>query len=77
LRGLQGDKKNAIADLNQAIRFAPSNAHIYLFQGVKYALEGEKQRAIGDLQKSADLFRKKGDTENYQAALSLIKLLQR
>jgi tetratricopeptide (TPR) repeat protein len=65
-----------IADLNQAIRFAPSNAHIYLFLGAKYALQGEKQRAIGDLQKSPDLFHKKGDMENYQAALSLIILLQ-
>jgi tetratricopeptide (TPR) repeat protein len=77
LRGLQGDKKNAIADLNQAIRFAPSNAHTYLYQGLKYGWEREKKRAIGDLQKAADLFRQKGDTENSQAALSLIILLQR
>jgi hypothetical protein len=34
------------------------NAHIYLFLEAKYALQGEKQRAIGDLQKSPDLFHK-------------------
>ena len=44
----KGDYDSAIADLTQAIRFDPKNAHAYYFRGKVYQAKGQRAAAERD-----------------------------
>ncbi|NLQ06025.1 tetratricopeptide repeat protein [Cylindrospermopsis raciborskii] len=73
--------KQAIADFDQALNINPEMAEVFLKRGMIYyelAQYGEKtarnnqQRALEDLEKSAQLYLNKKDVNNYQQAISNI-----
>lgn len=66
----------AIEDYGQAIRFKPSFAPAYNNRGLAHALLGNRQAAIDDLQKAADLFQQQGDRRNRQKAIKLLEKLK-
>ena len=70
------DYQKAIADYNRAIQIKPDYAHAYYNLGQSYRKLGEKQKALESYQKAAELYKKQGDTENYQDALERISALQ-
>jgi hypothetical protein len=66
----------AIADFNEAIRLDPEDADAYMMRGYSYEYLKEYDQAIADLQQATNLFQQRGDTENYQLALSAIEEIE-
>ena len=73
--------KQAIADFDQALNISPEMAEVFLKRGMIYyelAQYGERttknnqQKALEDLEKSAQLYLNKKDVNNYQQAMSNI-----
>ena len=56
-----GDYQGAIADYNQAIRLKPDLAEAYHNRGLIRQARGEKQEALADFHKAAELFQKQVD----------------
>ncbi|MFS8118818.1 MAG: tetratricopeptide repeat protein, partial [Microcoleus sp.] len=68
--------ESAIADFNEALRINPNYALAYANRGNIRAKLGDKEAAIQDFQKAADLFQKQGDQDSYQKAIDTLKRLQ-
>jgi tetratricopeptide (TPR) repeat protein len=66
------DYSRAIADYDKAILINPEFALIYKQRGLIYALSGKNQKAKEDLQISADLFQKQGNTKDYVETIRLM-----
>ncbi|NJO29870.1 MAG: tetratricopeptide repeat protein [Richelia sp. SL_2_1] len=80
-RGLfYGEQKKwnlALADFNKILQVAsPEYPGGYFGRGMVYALTGEKQKAIPDLQRAAQLFYAQGNSAAYEQAMNLLKSLQ-
>lgn len=72
----QGNYQQAIADYNKAIQIDPNYAEAYYYRGLSRSYLREKQAAIQDLKKAADLYKKQGNIKDSQDALEKIKELQ-
>ncbi|MEH2317644.1 serine/threonine-protein kinase [Nostoc sp.] len=86
VRSALGDKQAAIADYTQAININPNYADAYKNRGNAYKNRGnaryelelrDKQPAIEDFRKAADLHKQQGEESNYQNALNAIKQLEK
>lgn len=67
----------ALADFNKILQVASAEyPNGYFGRGMVYALMGEKQKAILDLQRAAQLFQSQGNTAGYEQAMNLLKSLQ-
>jgi len=55
LRPNLGNYTRAVADINRAIEMEPRNGLYYYGRGRTYLLSGEKDRAMQDFRKAADL----------------------
>ncbi|PSO46921.1 MAG: hypothetical protein BRC33_14055 [Cyanobacteria bacterium SW_9_44_58] len=64
----QGEFKEAIKDLNQAIEINPDFGKAYLNRGIAHYKQGNFNGAINDLQKAKEIFlqQEKGQTASYQ-----------
>jgi len=69
------DFRGAIADYNEAIRLKPDDADPYYGRGLIKKERGEKQEALADFRKVAELFQQQGNTEWYNNSLDRIKEL--
>jgi len=58
------------------LRINPNYAKAYNVRGNARAELGDKQGAIQDFQKAADLFQKQGDRDSYQKVLDNLRRLQ-
>ena len=72
----QGDHKGAISDFNQSLQLNPNDADAYGNRCVSHYKVGDKQRAIEDCQKAAELYLEQGKTKNYQYAMKVLEKLQ-
>jgi regulator of sirC expression with transglutaminase-like and TPR domain len=65
-----------VADYNSTLKINPNYAQAYGKRGLARYQLGDKQGAINDLQKAAELFQQQGNTDLSQQALELIKKIQ-
>lgn len=87
----KGNNKDAIADYTTALAINPNQPFAYFYRGiaryqmghnqdaigfVRFGLE-DKQTAIEDFEKAAELFRQQGNYKNYQNVLEAIQEFQR
>ena len=63
----------ALADWNKAIVISPDFAEAYANRGLLYLQIGDKQKAIENLQRAAQLFLDRGDTASYEQIMNLLK----
>ena len=63
----------ALADWNKAIAINPDFAQAYINRGLLYYQIGDKQKAIENLQRAAQLFLAQGDTASYEQIMNLLK----
>jgi tetratricopeptide (TPR) repeat protein len=68
VRANMGNTKDAIADYNRAIAFKPDYASSYDNRGIAKSNLGNQKNAIDDFNKAAELFKKDGNTKDYQEA---------
>ena len=66
----------AISNYNKAIKFDSKFIWAYPNRAKTYSQKGDKDAAIQDYQTAAELYRNKGETENYQKMLAEIAKLQ-
>lgn len=59
----QGQTQEAIAEYTKAIELDPDYALAYVFRGNALALVGQPQKGIEDIQKGAEIYASKGDSE--------------
>jgi tetratricopeptide (TPR) repeat protein len=71
------DYPAAKTDFDRAIEIDPNYADAYYNRARTRNLLGDKEGAIGDFQKAADLYQKEGKTQDYQDAMNHIKTLQK
>ncbi len=74
--GAGEDYRDAIADSKQVLQINPNDALAYLNQGVARFLLEDKEGAIADLQKAADLFQQQGKTQDYQKTIEILTTLK-
>ena len=68
-----GDRQAALADFNKAITLSPNFARAYSRRGrLKYDL-GDKQGALVDLKKAAELYKQQGKMDKYDKVMSKIE----
>lgn len=72
-----GDYQGAIADYNETVRLRSNVAASYLHRGLSKKALGDKQGAVVDLQKAAQLFQKQGQVDWYQSTLKSIAEIQK
>lgn len=70
------DYPAARTDFDRAIEIDPNYADAYYNRARTRNFLGDKDGAIGDFQKAADLYQKEGKTQDYQDAINHIKTLQ-
>ncbi|NJK75740.1 MAG: tetratricopeptide repeat protein [Oscillatoriales cyanobacterium RU_3_3] len=75
-RDLQ-DYPAAKADFDRAIEIDPNYANAYYNRARVRNFLGDKDGAIGDFQKAADIYQKEGKTQDYQDAMNHIKTLKK
>jgi len=63
----------ALADYTKAIAINPDYAQVYAKRGIIYYEIGDKQKAIENFQRAAQLFLAQGDTANYEKIMNLLK----
>ncbi len=67
------DVRGGLADYNRAIQLDPSYALAYGERGkLKYNLLNNKSGGIRDMRQAAQIYQKRGDTKNYQVAVTLL-----
>jgi tetratricopeptide (TPR) repeat protein len=65
----------ALVDFNKGIAINPNDAEAYNNRGIVYRQLGDINKARGDLQKAAQLYRNQGDTAAYQRTLRILNSL--
>jgi tetratricopeptide (TPR) repeat protein len=71
------DIQGALADFNRAIELDPNNAVVFCARAVlKHEHLNDAASEISDLQTCAKLYQEQGRTQEYQAAIDLIKKWQ-
>jgi tetratricopeptide (TPR) repeat protein len=76
LRNELKEYPKAIADFNQAIYLNPEDADAYGNRGLVYSQLGDRENAIADLEKAAQLFCQQGSFNDCQQAQELLRQLQ-
>ena len=69
----QQKKDLAKADFDKAITFNPNSGVGYFGRGIIYISNGDKQKAIQDLQKAAQLFKAENNSQFYGTSSKSIK----
>jgi tetratricopeptide (TPR) repeat protein len=69
--------ENVLATFEKAITINPNNVEAYQYRGVIYIRTGNKQAAIEDLQKAAQLFQQQNNTASYNRIMELLQSLGR
>lgn len=72
----QKSYEEAINDFNVAIQLDGDNVDAYGFRGLANQALNNKQKAIEDYQKAAQIFRKQNNMESYNDTLTLIRQVQ-
>lgn len=75
-RGMLGDYRGALADLNEVIRIEPSPER-YLTRSLVYYYLGNRNSAIADLQRVANVYYQSGKTESYRSVLNTIAAVKK
>jgi tetratricopeptide (TPR) repeat protein/V8-like Glu-specific endopeptidase len=71
----QKDFRRALADANRAIDINGVSPDSYTLRGVSYIGLGNRDRAKTSLQKAVTLYQKRGNKQDYQTVVDLLKLL--
>ncbi|MGB3262319.1 MAG: tetratricopeptide repeat protein [Microcoleus sp.] len=71
------DYPAAKADFDRAIEIDPNYGDAYYNRARVREFLKDKEGAIGDYQKAADIYQKSGNTNDYQDAIKHLKILQR
>ena len=78
-----GRREKAIADFTQVIRINPTDssafpnvAGAYSQRGQQYRILGDKQKALADLQKAAEIYKQQKDNFRYELILKEIRWVQ-
>lgn len=69
------DYEKAIADYDSALEKDAENANAYYNRALAHTAIGKSENALADFQKAADLYKKQGQTEDYEDAMNRIKEL--
>ncbi|NEO11260.1 MULTISPECIES: tetratricopeptide repeat protein [Moorena] len=69
---LVGRFQAAILELNEAIEIDPNHAAAYDNRGMCLRELGKHQEALANFQKSAEIYQKKGKTEDYHKIIAKI-----
>ncbi|MEA5619449.1 tetratricopeptide repeat protein [Cronbergia sp. UHCC 0137] len=67
-----GDRQGAITDYNEAIRLKPDFANAYYNRGL---IKKQKQEALADFRKAAELYQQQGNTKWYNKSRDRIREL--
>jgi tetratricopeptide (TPR) repeat protein/S1-C subfamily serine protease len=67
--------ENVLATFEKAITMNPNNVEAYINRGNIYIQTGNKQKAIEDLQKAAQLFQQQGNTASYETVMGILRQL--
>ena len=67
-----GDYHNAVYHANKALELDASLAEVYLLRGQAFSQLGDRDAAIADLEKAADLFLVQNDRLRYQVTLDTL-----
>ncbi|MBD1934724.1 MULTISPECIES: pentapeptide repeat-containing protein [Cyanophyceae] len=73
VEGQKGDQGGAIAHFNQALALKPQFAAAYFARGVARYQAGDRQGAVLDSQRAAEIFTVQGNMQGYQTAQLFIK----
>lgn len=77
MNGELGDYKGALRELSEAIKLDPfPSASDYITRGFAYFKLGNRQAAIADLQRAAQIYYRKGEQNSYLETLEHIKKLR-
>ncbi|MEL7331786.1 MAG: tetratricopeptide repeat protein [Cyanobacteria bacterium J06560_2] len=68
-----GDFEGAFSDIDKALDLDPSAPSYYSSRGMIQSVRGNKEAAKTDMQKSADIYLERGETENRQNVLNLME----
>ena len=71
----QKDFRRALADANRAIEINGVSPDSYTLRGVSYIGLGDRDRAKESLQTAARFYQKRGNQQDYQDVLAILKLL--
>jgi tetratricopeptide (TPR) repeat protein len=71
-----GDYQAAIEDYNRVIELNPNLALAYYNRGLVRTKLSDRQGAIADFQRAADLYQQQGQTQQHQDAIDHIQQLQ-
>jgi tetratricopeptide (TPR) repeat protein len=71
-----GDLQGAIDDFTQLLRVQPNDAETHFTRGLIYWDIDDRQNAIADFQRSAQLFRQQGDENRYLIAMEQIEQIR-
>lgn len=66
----------ALTNFNQAIALNPRFADAYVYRGFVHYQTGNRQGAIQDLQKAAELFHQQGNMSLYQEVMEMLQQIQ-
>ena len=79
-----GDRKGAISDFTESIRVRSANpktliraASPYSKRAQEYYYLGEKNKALADYQKAAEIYQQHNEMEHYQQILNEIELIEK
>jgi regulator of sirC expression with transglutaminase-like and TPR domain len=70
-----GDSQGALDDYNQAIRLNPQDVRAHHNRGRIRANLGDREGALEDLRRAADLYRQTGDATGYRTVITEMQAL--
>ena len=68
-----GDIEGAFSDANKAVELDPTAPSYYTSRGMLHSIRGDKKTAKEDMQKAADMYLERGETDNRNNVLSLME----